>query len=217
MASVGLLYVGAVLFLNGAMLLGWVEAKSAAPLNLFVGLLQVVTPTYLIFTAAGDPTIVLNASGLYLFGFTYLYVACNLWGGLDGTGLGYFSLFVAIAAVGYSVLNFVKLGDPVFGVIWLFWAFLWALFYILLGREVGRIGRYTGMVAVIEGWITAAIPAFFLLNGWWRYADARTAIGLAVFGVVVFGLLYPRMTRPSADTTPPTERTPQDRGAPVSP
>lgn len=216
MASVGLLYVGAVLFLNGAMLLGWVEAKSAAPLNLFVGLLQVVTPTYLIFTAAGDPTIVLNASGLYLFGFTYLYVACNLWGGLDGTGLGYFSLFVAICAVGYSVLNFIKAGDPVFGVIWLYWAFLWALFYALLGREAGRIGRYTGAVAAIQGWVTGAIPAFVLLNGWWGFAPGWTAIGLAIFGVVVFGLLFPRLTRPSADTTPPTERTPQDRGAAVS-
>jgi len=34
-----------VLFLNGTMLLGWVEERSAAPLNLLVGLLQVVTPT----------------------------------------------------------------------------------------------------------------------------------------------------------------------------
>ncbi|GAA4680622.1 AmiS/UreI family transporter [Pseudonocardia yuanmonensis] len=215
MASVGLLYVGAVLFLNGAMLLGWVEATSAAPLNLFVGVLQVVTPTYLIFTAAGDPAIVLNASGLYLFGFTYLYVAFNLWGKLDGTGLGYFSLFVAVCAVAYSVLNFVRLGDPVFGVIWLYWAFLWALFYALLGREAGRLGRYTGAVAAIQGWVTGAIPAFVLLNGWWGFAPGWTAIGLAAFGIVVFAALYPRLTRPSADTTPPTERTPQDRGAAV--
>ena len=37
MGSVGLLYVGAVLFLNGMMLLGRVDARSAAPLNIFVG------------------------------------------------------------------------------------------------------------------------------------------------------------------------------------
>ncbi|MDH3295401.1 MAG: AmiS/UreI family transporter, partial [Acidimicrobiia bacterium] len=54
MGNVGLLYVGAILFLNGVMLLGWVDSRSAAPLNLFVGLLQVVTPTYLIFTSGGD-------------------------------------------------------------------------------------------------------------------------------------------------------------------
>jgi len=78
MGNVGLLYVGAILFLNGCMLLGWIDAKSAAPLNIFVGALQVVTPTYLIFTADGDTAQILGASGLYLFGFTYLYVAINL-------------------------------------------------------------------------------------------------------------------------------------------
>ncbi len=51
MGAVGLLYVGAILFLNGAMLLGWIDGKSAAPLNVFVGFLQVVTPTYLIINA----------------------------------------------------------------------------------------------------------------------------------------------------------------------
>jgi hypothetical protein len=82
MLTVGLLYVGAVLFLNGLLLIGVVEGRSAAPLNLFVGALQVVTPTYLIFTAAGDPQQIaqqiLVASGLYLFGFTYLYVGIGL-------------------------------------------------------------------------------------------------------------------------------------------
>ena len=49
--ATGLLYVGAVLFLNGVMILGRVDAKAAAVFNLFVGGLQVLTPTYLIFTA----------------------------------------------------------------------------------------------------------------------------------------------------------------------
>jgi hypothetical protein len=215
MASVGLLYVGAVLFLNGLMLLGWVESRSAAPLNLFVGVLQVVTPTYLIFTAAGDPAVVLNASGLYLFGFTYLYVAFNLLGALDGTGLGYFSLFVAVCAVVYAALNFVRLGDFTFGVIWLYWAFLWTLFYVLLGRGVQRIGPYTGAVAAIQGWVTGAIPAFVLLTGYWGYSDRPTALGLAIFGVVVFGALYLRMHRPPEETAAPVEQPPIDRGSPV--
>src|SRR3954466_12333014 len=87
MGSVGLLYVGAVLIVNGLMLLGRVDARAAAPMNLFVGLLQVLTPTYLIFTSGGDADTILGASGIYLFGFTYLYVAFNLFFGLDGTGL----------------------------------------------------------------------------------------------------------------------------------
>ena len=107
MGNVGLLYVGAILFINGCALLGWVRGNGAVPLNIFVGLLQVITPTYLIFTANGDTDVIFGASGLYLFGFTYLYVAMNTIWGFEGTGLGFFSLFVAIAAVGYAVVNVV--------------------------------------------------------------------------------------------------------------
>jgi uncharacterized membrane protein len=189
MALVGLLYVGAVLFINGLLLIGAVDPRAAAPMNLFVGALQVVTPTYLIFTSGGDPAVILAASGLYLFGFTYLYVGIGLLAGLDTTGVGWFSLFVAITALGYSVANFKLLGDPPFGVIWLYWAFLWALFFVVLGLKRDSFTNYTGWVTIIQSWVTAAIPAFLLLTGQWRNPTA-IAIGLAIGGVVVFGGLY---------------------------
>lgn len=205
MGLVGLLYVGAVLFVNGLMLLGFVEAKSAAPINLFVGGLQVLTPTYLVFTAGSDPTQILAASGLYLFGFTYLYVGINLLAGLDSTGVGWFSLFVAIAAVGYSWANFAILGDPAFGVIWLYWAFLWALFFLVLGLKRESLTRYTGWVTVIQAWVTAAIPAYLLLTEYWRNPTV-IAIVLAVLGVIVFVALYPLIRRRAPGA--PANRTP---------
>ena len=208
MGAVGLLYVGAILFLNGTMLLGWVDARSAAPLNVFVGALQVITPTYLIISADGDETKILAASGLYLFGFTYLYVAWNLLGDLDGTGLGMFSLFVAAAAVVYSIISF-DAADPVFGVIWLYWAFLWSLFFLLLGRKQAGLGRYTGAVAAIQGGVTGALPAFLLLTGHLDVIAARTfATILAVFGVVVFAVLFFLMRQPRATFVAPA-RSPQ--------
>lgn len=193
MGNVGLLYVGAILFLNGIMLLGWIDGKSAGPLNLFVGILQVVTPTYLIFTAGGDENVILGASGLYLFGFTYLYVAMNLFFDLDGTGLGYFSAFVAGCAIVFAGLNFWRegFGDNGFGIIWLYWAFLWGLFFVLLGLGREGIGRYTGAVAAIQGIVTGAIPAFLLLTGNWGDNVDTAAVVLAVFGVVAFGALWP--------------------------
>jgi len=203
MGSVGLLYVGAVLFVNGCMLLGWVDTRAAVPLNIFVGILQVITPTYLIFTADGNNTQILAASGLYLFGFTYLYVAFNLWNDLDGTGLGYFSLFVAICAVVYAVISF-RDKDYAFGVIWIYWSFLWLLFFFLLGRGQESLGRYTGAVAAVQGWVTGAIPAFLLLTGGWKeLASKNLAIGLAVFGVVVFGALAV-LVKPERSTAPAT-------------
>jgi hypothetical protein len=199
-ASVGLLFVGAVLFLNGMMLLGRVDPKAAAPLNLFVGAMQVVAPTYLIFTANGDTDTILNASGLYLFGFTYLYVGINLLAGLDGTGVGYYSAFVAVCALVFSGLNFGRLKDNGFGVIWLYWAFLWALFFVLLGLNRAAWTRYTGAVAAIEGWVTGVVPAFLLLTGRWAENRNITAVALAVFGVIVFGALYPPL-RPGAEVS----------------
>jgi len=204
MGSVGLLYVGAVLFVNGIMLLGWAEGKSVAPMNLFVGALQVITPTYLIFTAHGTPhqvqNQILGASGLYLFGFTYLYVAITLLANLDSTGGGWFYGFVAVCAVVFAGLNFWRpgFGDSAFGVIWLSWAFLWALFFILLALKNGTIGRYTGSVAAIEGIVTGLIPAFLLLTGNWAQHTKWYATALAIFMVIVFALLYPQLRERAA-------------------
>ncbi|MCU1671180.1 MAG: AmiS/UreI family transporter [Blastococcus sp.] len=209
MGSVGLLYVGAVLIINGLMLLGRVDARAAAPLNLFVGGLQVLTPTYLIFTAGGDPNKILFASGLYLFGFTYLYVGCNLLGGLDGTGLGWFSAFVAAAAVVYAGLNFGRFDDPGFGVIWLYWAVLWLLFFLVLGLKREELTRFTGAIAIVAGVFSAAVPAFLLLTGvWesgaWGLTKATTAIVLAVIFVLSLAL-YPRLREPRTAAEPAPE------------
>ena len=195
MASVGLFYVGAVLFVNGVMLLGLVEPRAAGIMNLFVGALQVVTPTYLIFTANGDTDTILAASGLYLFGFTYLYVGIGLLAGLDSTGVGWFSLFVAIAALGFSFANFTQLADPTFGVIWLYWAVLWTLFFLLLGLKREFLTRYTGWVTLIEAWVTAAIPGFLLLLDRWP-ATGATAVVLGVVGVVMLLALLPTLRPP---------------------
>ena len=192
MGAVGLLYVGAVLFLNGMMILGKVQPKSAAIFNLLVGGLQVITPTFLIFTAGGDTNTILTASGIYLFGFTYLYVGITLLAGLDTTGVGWFSLFVAAAAVGYSFANFRILNDKPFGVIWLYWAFLWFLFYLVLGLKLDGLNPYTGWVTAIEGIVTAAVPAFFILIGYWATWNQNTiALTLGIFGVVMALVLLP--------------------------
>jgi putative amide transporter protein len=203
MGAVGLFYVGAVLFLNGVMILGKVDAKAAAVFNLFVGTLQVLTPTFLIFTARGDADIILNASGIYLFGFTYLYVGVTLLAGLDSTGVGWFSLFVAAAAVAYSFANFRVLNDKPFGVIWLYWAFLWFLFFLLLGLKLDGLTAYTGWVTAIEGIVTAAVPAFLILAGYWTdWNQNAVAITLGIVGVAMALVLLP-LTHPQRHLAPP--------------
>ncbi|MEV0674644.1 AmiS/UreI family transporter [Mycobacterium sp. NPDC050441] len=179
MANIGLFYVGAVLIVNGVMLLGWISPRGAAPLNLFVGLMQVFTPTYLVLTAGGDLAVIHAAAGLYLFGFTYLWVGINALADLPGHGLGWFSLFVAVAAIAYSAQSFAA-DAPVFGVIWLAWAALWTLFFLLLGLEKTGLTTITGIVAVVEGAITAALPAWFALDGAFRDSWPVALVGAGV-------------------------------------
>jgi putative amide transporter protein len=216
MGSVGLLYVGVVLIVNGLMLLGRVDARAAAPLNLFVGAMQVVIPTFLIFTAGGDRGTILASAGLYLFGFTYLYVGINLLANLDGTGLGWYSAFVAVSAVVYAGLNFFYFtpSDPAFGVIWLYWAVLWALFWVVLGIRHEEFTRYTGAVALTAGVVTAWIPAFLLLTGQWAGRTTTYAIVLAVFLGASLVAFVPLRTR-WKPAVPPAAPVPS--GAPKAP
>lgn len=83
----------------------------------------------------------------------------------------------------------------------LYGSFLWLLFYLLLGRGNQGIGRYTGAVSAVQGWVTGAIPAAVLLTGYWGRNDALTATILAIFGVVVFVGLYIPL-RPKGARTP---------------
>jgi hypothetical protein len=187
------------------MILGKVDPKAAGVFNLFVGGLQVVTPTYLIFTAGGDTDVILAASGIYLFGFTYLYVGIGLLAGLDSTGVGWFSLFVAAAALGYSFASFRLLDDSPFGVIWLHWSFLWFLFFLLLGLKLDGFTTYTGWVTTIVGIETAAVPGFLILAGYWEdWSAIAIASTLAVIGIVMALGLWP-LTRPRAHAPAPAQ------------
>ncbi|NED96721.1 transporter [Phytoactinopolyspora alkaliphila] len=189
MSAVGLFYVGAVLFINAVMLLGRMTPRESAPLNLFVGALQVITPTILIITADGDPALIFAASGLYLFGFTYLWVGVNGATGWPGRGLGWFSLFVSASAIGFAAEAF-RADDPAFGVIWLLWSVLWFLFFLVLGLERVELGPFTGIVAGVEAFLTAAVPAFLILTGRWE-STTTSALVIAAIGLLMLASAGP--------------------------
>ncbi|WP_434619111.1 AmiS/UreI family transporter [Arthrobacter sp. A5] len=183
MSSVGLLYVGAVLFVNGLMLIGLVPGKSAGILNFFVGGMQVLFPTVIILQADNNLPAIFAAAGLYLFGFTYLYVGILQFTGITGEGLGWFSLFVAACAVVIGILQFTIINDPVFGVIWFVWAILWFMFFLLLGLGKKSLTHATGWFTILISQPTATIPAFFLLVGKYE-TNAALAVLLAVLAVI---------------------------------
>ena len=91
----------------------------------------------------------------------------------------------------YAGLNFGRFDDPAFGVIWLYWAVLWGLFFLVLGLKREELTRFTGAVAVVAGVITCAVPAFMLLVGVWAPNTRTAAIVLAVLCVLSLGLYGP--------------------------
>ena len=190
MSDVGLMFVGAVLFVNGLLLLGKIDAKGAATFNLFVGALQTAIPFYLIATAKTTDDILL-ASGIFLFGFTYLYVGIANLAGQPPVGLGWYSAWVAILATAFGITNIVRFHDPTIGLLWLQWAVLWALFWLVLGLGVSRLTPLTGWLTLILSFTTCTIPGYLLLLGEWDrvptwgvlVAIAATAAALVPVGM----------------------------------
>jgi len=166
MSSVGLMFVGAVLFINGLLFLGKVDAKGAATFNLFVGALQVAIPFYLIATASSTDELLL-ASGIFLFGFTYLYVGISNLAGQEPAGLGWYSCWVAIMAAAFGVTEIVKFDEPTIGLLWLQWSVLWGLFFLILALGYERLTTVTGVLTVILAFTTCTIPGYLLLLGEW--------------------------------------------------
>ena len=199
MSNVGLLYVGAVLFINGLMLIGKVPGKSAAVMNLFVGAMQTIFPTIIISQAGGDPTVIFGAAGLYLFGFTYLYVAVNQLYSLPGDGLGWFSLFVAVCAVVLGTVFLVHFNDPVSAVMWYLWAVLWFLFFLLLGLHMDNLTIATGWFTLTVAHISATIPALLLLTGAFK-STGINALWMAAAGLAALIFAFAMGRRAASNT-----------------
>ena len=210
MSAVGLMFVGAVLFVNGLLLLGRIDGKGAATFNLFVGALQVAIPFYLIATAKTADDILL-ASGIFLFGFTYLYVGISNLAGQPATGLGWYSLWVAIMATAFGITNIVKFSDPTIGLLWLQWAVLWALFFVVLALGKERLTALTGWLTLILSFTTCTIPGFLLLLGEWGRVPAWLVLVVIAATVAALLPLASRALRPAPDAAEQAEP-----GVPVS-
>lgn len=164
MLGVALLYVGAVLFINGVSLLGKIDSKSAAIMNIFTGSLTFILNIIILAKATEPAQFYAGATGL-LFSFTYLYVAATNIFELKGAGLGWYCLFVAITAIPSSYLAFLG-GDFRFGLIWISWSFLWFLFFLLAGLEK-PIKIFTAWVTIIIGVVTCWVPGYMILIDKW--------------------------------------------------
>ena len=158
MLGVSLLYVGAVLTINGIGRLTEIDGKSLAVMNFFTCGLSVIANVILLVCGEYYAA----ATGL-LFGFTYLFIGLNAVFNLDGRVLGWFSLFVAINTVPAALLSLLQDADPLFFVIWLAWGILWLLIFVesVLKKDLHHT---VPVLLILEGIGTAWVPAWLLLQ-----------------------------------------------------
>ncbi len=206
MSSVGLMFVGAALFINGLLFLGKVDAKGAATFNLFIGALQTAIPFYLIATAASTDELLL-ASGIFLFGFTYLYVGITNLAGQEPAGLGWYSAWVAIMAAAFGVTEIVKFDEPTIGLLWLQWSVLWGLFFLVLALDYDRLTTLTGTLTLILAFTTCTIPGYLLLLGEWGRVPTWAVLATIVATALALVPVANRTLRTVPDHIPTTSVT----------
>lgn len=189
MGDAGLLLSGAALFLNSLMLLGRANAKSVAVFNLFIGAMQVIVPFYLIMVSDQSNWTIYSLASIFLFGFTYLYVGLTLLKDLDGSGLGWYSLWVAVIALIYALVAYVHFDDIVSTLTWLMWAYLWFLFFLSMGLNK-KIDVYIGKVAFVQSWLTLTFPALLSMTGLWKSSQVSQAwVYLSIAAIIYFGFI----------------------------
>lgn len=186
MGNVGLLISGAALFLNSLVMLGKADEKSAGVFNLFVGVLQIIIPFYLIVVSDQSNWTVYLYAATFLFGLTYLYVGVTFIAGLKGDGLGWFSLWVAIIALFYMIVAIIHFHDIVNALTWFMWAFLWFLFFIS-NVQKKSINHYVGKIAFVQSWVTLTCPALLSLIGVWETSYVYNLwICISILSIIYF-------------------------------
>ncbi|PTD94378.1 AmiS/UreI transporter [archaeon SCG-AAA382B04] len=152
MLGLGLLYVGAVLFVNAIYILGYTSSRDAAVMNLFTGGLTFLNAIY--FAFVGETAFA--AAQTLLFSFTYLWVFVEFWWERESMrALGWYCLFVAICAAPTGILTFSSL--PILGIIWETWAYLWFVFFLFMGLEldIPKETAYSTMGVALLTWAYA--------------------------------------------------------------
>ncbi len=199
MGALGLLFVGSVLLVNGLGLLGRVDARAAAPINLLVGALLIVVVLYLALPATDDLAPVFTAAGFLLFGFVYLYVGIVNLTGHAATGIGWYSAWAAGVSLVIALVSLVRDGDVKLGTLWLLWSLLFTMFFLVLGLGLTRFTVVTGWITVVESVITATIPGLLLLLGAWTPLPDLVVVGVAAASVALFVMIGARSARAPSD------------------
>jgi hypothetical protein len=106
-------------------------------------------------------------------------------------------------AAAFGITNIVKFHDPTIGLLWLQWAVLWGLFWLVLGLGVSRLTPLTGWLTLILSFTTCTIPGFLLLLGEWGHVGTWLVLVVMAATVVAVAPITVRSLRQPAAVPDP--------------
>jgi hypothetical protein len=116
-------------------------------------------------------------------------------------------------ATGFGLTNILRFHDTPTGLLWLQWAVLWGLFWVVLALGVERLTALAGWLTLILSVTTCSIPGFLLLLGEW----GRVPTWAVLTSIVVVALvLIPVALRSSASASSSRISTADGEGVPVA-
>ena len=167
LTGVSLLYVGAVLFINGLWLLDKLDKKEIVFIDSFVGVISFLMALYLIFSEKANILTIEAGAYTFLFSCTYLWVAFNQYTNADGRGLGWFCLFVSITAMPITISLFKDAYSTWtiwFSLCWGMWVILWFAYFVnLVLLYISK--QYLGWLTLVTALMSAWIPGYLLVSG----------------------------------------------------
>ena len=165
--GLALLYVGAVLCLNGIWLTGRIADREITIINLCVAGISSMVALHTI--VMGDTIADTRTAAMtLLFAITYLWVAYNRITECDGRGLGWFSLFVTITVTPMAVHEFINANSVItywMGFSWSAWAALWLLYFLQLTgvkNMPGTVAAFTLFCGIFTAWLPGMLVLFEL-------------------------------------------------------
>jgi hypothetical protein len=194
-SSVALLFIGAVLLVNGLTLIGRIEAAAAAPVNAIVGALLVANAVRLALPSGADEAALTGSAGFLLFGVTYLWVALNAWTRHPAAGLGWYCGWAAGISAFLGGVAWHDAGDAKLALLWLLWAVLFAAFFAVIALDRKELAAAVGWLALLEALVTTSVPGAMLLVGAWSALATAWVAGATVATVATFAVLAVRASR----------------------
>ncbi len=179
MGLIALLMTGAVLLMNGLVLLQIAEPRTVAIVNIWGGILQTLTP-FVLLTQTHTPVEALGVGPPFLFGLTFLWVGVATLMDLPTVAIGWYCLWVVPVTVVLAIANVTIFADPRFAIVWLNYGMLWGLFWAVLALGRVNLARFTGWTAVFLAVWGVTAPAVLLLVGLWTTIPVWAFIALTI-------------------------------------